>query len=706
MQYLHLIICTAIFALLSIALGAQTVVPGSIPGQLSVSPTGAAVYTIPIELPEGRGGMTPQLALQYNSSAGDGILGKGWGLSGWSYISRVAETPYYDDKVGCVDFVNDGFALDGMRLIGVPNTNTYRTEIDEISRITAFGFGKNESFTNNYFVVETKTGLKKYYGATEGHDSRQYFDVNVNNPVRWHLDKVVDLTGNMILYYYDRDTENGELYLSKVEYSKHENSSALNSQTYSVLFEYKNIDNQAFHLTTFLNHGSSAYRYDVKKRLISIKVEYASSEQISKYLIDYSTGGVFDNEYLSSVKQLNGDESACINPITFTWNYNNADDADQKQVLIEENISFPGLPNIKIACDVNGDGRTDIIEANPGGNNTQVIINNGTTGGTKYVVDYFTPTKIWIGDFDGDSKDEVIAENSNGQVGLYKLFNASFIKIGSYLSTQILYVGDFDGDGLCDVITKEGTLKKFCAGSTNIYYLFDNSNRKTLSNLDDAVYKQGNFTGSSKTSFIKIVGNEMKHYMVTTSDAITYNFENTFNSNLSGAPYLVDFGDFNGDGKDDLIALYMDGANYSTIIKYAYGGGFSAVDYNMNYAVYWGGNFRIVDLNNDGYSDLVFISNQYSSGGKLIVEYKKLLKKPGIASGFYAVQDQVEVQNNGGTPSFKNYYIGDFNANGEKEMLFQFYIEFSQESGQESEISNSTLKRLLLYCNPSATGIQ
>lgn len=77
-QYLHLIYI-AIFSLLSIALGAQTVVPGSLPGQLSVSPTGAAVYTIPIELPAGRGGMTPQLALQYNSSAGDGILGKGVG---------------------------------------------------------------------------------------------------------------------------------------------------------------------------------------------------------------------------------------------------------------------------------------------------------------------------------------------------------------------------------------------------------------------------------------------------------------------------------------------------------------------------------------------------------------------------------------------------------------------------------------------------
>jgi hypothetical protein len=676
----------------------QTLIPGSLPSELSVSPTGAAVYTIPIELPEGRGGMTPQLALQYNSSAGDGILGKGWGLSGWSYISRVAESEYFDGTVGSVDFVNDGFTLDGMRLIKVPNSNTFRTEIDEGSRITAYGFGKkDESLTNDYFVIETKSGLKKYFGATEGSDSRQYYRVYSNHPVRWHLDKVVDLSGNMILYYYDRDPTYGEIYLSKVEYSKNENSNALNNQLYTVKFEYQNIASQAFQLSTFLNFNADVYRYDVRKRLSTIKIEYGSNELISKYLINYTTGGIFENEYLSSVKNVSGDETSCFNPISFTWNYNVADDTEQKQTLIEEYIPFPGYPNLKITADVNGDGRADIIEAEPGGNKIQVIVNNGQYGGTKYIVDNFNPTKIWAGDFDGDGKDEVIAENSNGQIGLYKLFTHGFVKIGPYLSGNISFVGDFDGDGLYDVITKEGELRKFCAGRGSIYYLLDNSNRKNLSGLDNAAYWQGYFNGSPKMGIIKVVESELKHYLITPFDASSYTLTNTFNFDLSGMPYLIDFGDFNADGKDDLLSLFWDGSNYSTKINYAFGSGFTEIAYNMDINTFWGINYRISDLNNDGLSDIVFIANQYSVGEKLIVEYKKLLKKPGISGGFLTIQDQVEVQITGGTPSFQNYYVGDFNAIAEKDLLFQFHTEFSSKQVQESEQSNTTLKRLLFY---------
>nr|VFK45343.1 MAG: virulence plasmid B protein [Candidatus Kentron sp. SD]VFK49716.1 MAG: virulence plasmid B protein [Candidatus Kentron sp. SD]VFK81464.1 MAG: virulence plasmid B protein [Candidatus Kentron sp. SD] len=64
---------------------------GSIPGQLSVR-QGAAVYTIPIQIPPGVAGMQSDLAITYNSNAGNGLLGVGFSLSGLSTITRCGQT--------------------------------------------------------------------------------------------------------------------------------------------------------------------------------------------------------------------------------------------------------------------------------------------------------------------------------------------------------------------------------------------------------------------------------------------------------------------------------------------------------------------------------------------------------------------------------------------------------------------------------------
>ena len=147
-----------------------TTAVGATAGQFSVSDSGAATYSIPIQVPSGVNGIQPNLAITYNSQGGDGHLGVGFGLSGTSYITRcpktiatdgVREPINYDNTVDPVNG-NDAFCLDGQRIVPVsggvmmvdcmwppPGSNLgtskatkclgwdFRTEIENYSRIIA-----------------------------------------------------------------------------------------------------------------------------------------------------------------------------------------------------------------------------------------------------------------------------------------------------------------------------------------------------------------------------------------------------------------------------------------------------------------------------------------------------------------------------------------------------------------------------------------
>src|SRR4051812_41061452 len=81
---------------------AQTVA-GSTPGTFSVTPSGSASYSIPIQVPPGVAGVQPKLALTYNSQGGN-VLGVGWVMGGLSFISRCPRTLTQDDIRGAVNY--------------------------------------------------------------------------------------------------------------------------------------------------------------------------------------------------------------------------------------------------------------------------------------------------------------------------------------------------------------------------------------------------------------------------------------------------------------------------------------------------------------------------------------------------------------------------------------------------------------------------
>ncbi|MDR1345109.1 MAG: hypothetical protein LBK03_00200, partial [Bacteroidales bacterium] len=91
-----IIACCLVFTL---GKAQNTALPvGSLPGSIDVSATGAATYSIPIEVVPGTAGIQPHLSIVYNSQSGRGLLGMKWTLGGLSAISRAPQTTYYDGR--------------------------------------------------------------------------------------------------------------------------------------------------------------------------------------------------------------------------------------------------------------------------------------------------------------------------------------------------------------------------------------------------------------------------------------------------------------------------------------------------------------------------------------------------------------------------------------------------------------------------------
>jgi hypothetical protein len=229
--------------------GATTITPpdisgpvaGTLPGAVSVDPSGGANYSIPLALPPGTAGMAPSLGLSYSSRGSDGVLGYGWTLDGFSSITRCGKTKATDGLASGVKTrvnldANDQYCLDGQRLILVSGTlggaAEFRTEIDSFSKIQSFG--TNTAQGPDRWEVRTKDGRILDYGNTA--DSK--FEAQGKSPtvlLSWMVNKVRDRRGNFYTIAYQKVAATGEIYPSRIRYTG--NGSTI-TPYHAVNFEY------------------------------------------------------------------------------------------------------------------------------------------------------------------------------------------------------------------------------------------------------------------------------------------------------------------------------------------------------------------------------------------------------------------------------------------------------------------------------------
>jgi RHS repeat-associated protein len=188
--------------------------------------TGTGNYSVPIEVPGGRAGLQPSLALTYSSGAPNSPYGLGWALSVPGVRRKTSGgVPRYDGT--------DVFVLSGAEDLvpvppgpGVPAGQAYRPRVEGLyARIVRHTGGGQD-----YWEVWSANGEKSRYGtyrpdgAPDGwRDPAAVTDpANPSHVFEWLLSETVDTCGNRIVHDYARDPGGyGRLYLSSIRYVDH-----------------------------------------------------------------------------------------------------------------------------------------------------------------------------------------------------------------------------------------------------------------------------------------------------------------------------------------------------------------------------------------------------------------------------------------------------------------------------------------------------
>ena len=339
----------ALLPALVVALSAQAQM--LTPGQFQVSESGAATYTIPIQVSPGVGGMEPKLSLNYSSQSGNGLLGVGWSLGGLGGVGRCPRTMAQDGVRGGVNYdSNDRYCLDGQRLIAISGSEggdgtEYRTERESFAKIVSYGSAGNGPA---WFKVWTKAGQVMEYGRTT--DSRIEAQGKVTARI-WGLNRIEDTKGNYLTVTYIKDTTYGDYYPSRIDYTGNSrtNTIAINS----VQFQY-----EARSDVVPVYQGGSLIKQQMR---LSEIVSLRDALQTKRYEISYTNTPYNLRSVIAKVQEC-GD--TCRPSLSFAWSGMSAEASWQEQpsYAMPENLAADGYGDIGTRLiDLNGDGLPDFI---------------------------------------------------------------------------------------------------------------------------------------------------------------------------------------------------------------------------------------------------------------------------------------------------------------------------------------------------------
>lgn len=633
-------------------------------GNIEVNGGGQLQFTLPIALPPGVKSVAPQINLVYISGSGNGIAGYGWNLTGITSISRVGKTIERDGELKGVQLDNtDYYSFNGQRLIlksgsyGADGAE-YVTEKFSNVKIKSLGSTSGQLWQGpEYWEVTFEDGSQAWYGGTSSGTS------NARTPIEYNIVKWKDAQGNYITYDYEIPSfsistspdlqinitisSNNVSIIKKISWGGNE---TLNKPHFnSIDFNYITRD---FKETSYANGIQF-----IQDKLLNNIIVKTNGSQFKKYEITYKKLGT-NYQFVDSITEKNAQDQSA-NAITFE----NQSDNFTQPTTFAQNSRFDDIyGNNVVSGDFNGDGKLDFLKEKTfmlsrlDGNNN--FLNVSYEGNFLSVVR--TPKDNFFSDrqsfatyeFDYINKKVKINYyilNSSNALEKYHSFFLNDIPVETFNEEPCLpsynqnscnsgfnlnlkaKEGDFNGDGVSELLlgiwgTTNCRCEDYYGGNqtenitetpTVNYYLDTKNNFSKIISTDYSLFTIGDFNGDGKSDLLKIDGDNIIVY----SMAAQGQFNNVFSTVKESLDDKMYLGDFNGDGKTDILApIALNSSDWRMYIST--GNGFRKELYSnlFLYQPSWQGSprknrnkqrtYTTSDLNKDGKSDFTIFESQ------------------------------------------------------------------------------------------------